>query len=106
VTGAATGIVMTNNLWVAPGVTLGSDGNVAVNDANSGLSDFTEIADNVWPASNGGSVTEVGSAYLTSQQWNALPQVQTDIFDGVTLGNTYQATVGSLNAGADVSLAA
>ena len=106
VTGPATSIVMTNNLWVAPNVTLGSDGNVAVNDANAGLSDFTEIGDNVWPDSNGGSVTEVGSAYLTSQQWNALPQVQTDVFNGVTLGNTYQATVGSLNAGADVSLAA
>jgi PKD domain/RTX calcium-binding nonapeptide repeat (4 copies) len=106
VSGPATGITMTNNLWIAPKVTLGSGGSIAVNDANSGLSDFTEIANNVWPASNGGSVSDVGSAYLTAEQWNSLPQVKTDVFENVTLGNTYQISLGSLIAGANVPMAA
>ncbi len=106
VTGPATGINLTNNLWVAPNVQLGHYGAAAVSDANSGLSDFTKIANNVWPDASGGSASEVGSAFLTAQQWNSLPQVQTDVFEDVTLGNTYQVSLGTLIAGANVPLAA
>ena len=40
VTGPATTITLTNNLWIAPNISLGHNGAAAVSDANSDLSDY------------------------------------------------------------------
>jgi PKD repeat protein len=113
--GHVDGIVMKNNLWVAPNITPGSYATAAVylNEAN--LSSFTEISGNIWPApattggyAHGGMmyVSTPGNGYVTPDQWNALNGVQGDTFQNVPLGDTYQMSLKSLLVGSPLKRAA
>lgn len=113
--GHVDGIVMKNNLWVAPNIAPGGYSTAAVylNEAN--LSSFTQISGNVWPAptSTGGYaqggmmyVSTPGNGYVTPAQWNAFSQVQGDTFQNVALGDTYQISLNSLLAGSPLKMAA
>lgn len=107
--GHVNGIVMKNNVWVAPNVAPGSHSAGAVNVIEGNLSSFTEISGNIWPAANGnaGGVNLLGSQYQTAQTWESYSQVTGDQFENVEFtGDTYQIALGSLTAGADLALAA
>jgi hypothetical protein len=110
--GWVNGIVMENNVFIAPHLQGGSQGSspVYVNGAN--LNVFTLDSDNIWPvvqASGGSSyIAEVtsGNNYLTISQWNKLSNVKGDIFENVTLKSSYQLQINSVVAGAEIQIAA
>jgi PKD repeat protein len=117
VDGWATGITLTNNLWVAPNIKLGSNGTAPVYVNYASLGGFTLIGDNVWPdpVSAGtwaqGGINFVGSSwassgYQTPAEWNAQPAVEADTFENVTLDGSYQITAASQVAGAPMKMAA
>jgi regulation of enolase protein 1 (concanavalin A-like superfamily) len=102
------GIVMENNLYLAPNLIPGAYNTSPVWVTGSDLSSFTAINGNVWqlPATiysfaNGGKgINFVGTAltstgYLTPATWNAEPQVGTDYFVATTtaLSGTASPTI-------------
>jgi hypothetical protein len=115
--GYASGIVLKDNLWVAPKLVVGSYGSAPVYVDDTNLGCFTQISGNVWPSpitmgtyANGG-INFVGtsmqsSGYLTAAQWNSLSNVGTDEFENVTLNGSYQITADSLVVGAGLKMAA
>ncbi len=111
VEGVVDGITLDNNLWVAPNVQPGADGTAAIYVNDNSLEDFTSISDNIWPMpitilpyANGGInyVSIPGNGYQDPAQWDANSQVHGDVFENVSLGDTYQASAGSFTAGASL----
>jgi len=99
--GAASGLVLDNNLYLAPNLSAGSFDTAAVWVHQSDLSSFKEIHNNIWsvPASytwwsnNGINYVFDGndrSGYKSVAQWAAMPQVSGDLFMNVTPTNGYQ----------------
>jgi PKD repeat protein len=115
--GYVSGIVLKDNLWVAPKLVVGSYGAAPVYVDDSNLGCFTQISGNVWPSpitmgtyANGG-INFVGtsmssSGYLTAAQWNSQSNVGTDEFENVTLNGSYQITADALKVGAALKIAA
>ena len=116
--GKATGIVVKNNLYVAPHLDLDGSGRTAAMSisAASDLSGFTEISGNIWPDIDGTSKQDglhyIGpdlptrTGYKDADAWEALPQVKNDAYRNVTLGNGYQVRVGAVTAGSSIAKAA
>jgi len=79
----ATGIVLTDNVYIAPNLTPGTEGAaVVVVDGQTTLSAFTDISGNIWPQTKWTSGAGYGemylgpiwlghAGYLTESQWNA-----------------------------------
>ncbi len=110
------GIILDNNLMVAPSLQPGSNNTapVFVNEAN--LSSFTQITGNIWPAAvplayADGGINFVGTdyvtaGYLTPAVWNAESVVGTDLFSNVTINSsTYAPSSSSVAASADSPVA-
>jgi hypothetical protein len=110
--GYVNGIVMENNLWVAPHITLGNYSTAPVYESSGSLSGFTKISGNIWPspttlgALTNYGINAIGGGYLTPSQWNSQSVVGSDLFTNVTLNSSYQINVSSLIAGAAVKIAA
>jgi len=115
--GAATNVVMKDNLFIAPNLVVGAYGTADVYANTTDLSSFSEIDGNVWAIP--GTITKwansginyVGTTYTsegheTSTDWNALPQVGTDTFENVSLTDSYQIMLGGAKVGAAMALAA
>jgi hypothetical protein len=108
--GAATGISLTDNLYVAPNLVFGNVGDTIgtpVQVQQSDLSSFSQISQNVWPAyfdsgpAKGGEmfIAPLGSSfYATPDQWNAYPQVSGDDFEAVALPADYLADLAAFSA--------
>jgi PKD repeat protein len=93
------GLVVENNLYVAPIMQVGSYDTAPVYDDASSLSGWTLVTNNVWqtPINNSlwanGGVNFVDEGYLpagelTPAEWNALSQVGTDLFTTTTFSLT------------------
>jgi hypothetical protein len=116
--GAVDGVILQNNAWIAPNIIPGGYGAAPVYVNMSSLSDFTSIANNIWPDSahlysyaNGGEnyVADASDGYVTDAQWNSYSQVHDDQFENADisdLAGTYQLTAGSITAGSSMALAA
>jgi hypothetical protein len=115
--GVVNGIVLNNNLWVAPNIQVGSYGTAPVYVPNNNMSDFTQINNNIWPLPSnltgyvaGGinyiGTSPLGNGYMTPAQWNAQSNVGGDQFTNVTLKGSYEVTYEGVAAGAAVAIAA
>lgn len=114
--GLSPGVVMDNNLYIAPNIQIGSYSSTApVYIAYNDLSGFTQIANNVWPDppaaqrtwwANGGInymlATNDRSGFYNETAWDQLPGVTNDIFENVVLANGYQVPIPNGSAGANI----
>ncbi|MCS7033752.1 MAG: PKD domain-containing protein [Phycisphaerae bacterium] len=103
------GISLVNNLYVAPNLQPGAFEAAPVFVKASNLSSFRIISNNVWAkgqplAYAQGGMNYVWSSwsnpegYRTPEEWNALPQVGTDIFADVPLSSGYAPSASSIAA--------
>jgi PKD repeat protein len=110
------GIVMDNNLFIAPHLVVNGGGTAGVYVNESDLSSFSEIRGNVWavPASISlwaqSGINYVGSSYVqagyrTAAEWNALAGVSTDFFSNTPINGSYAPSGSSLAANADTAVA-
>jgi hypothetical protein len=115
--GWASNITLENNVWITPpDLTIGTYSTAPVFTANADLSSFSKISGNVWPAPANiptwaqGGINYIAvsgpNGYQTPAEWNSMSEVGTDIFQNVTLGDSYQVQVGSVIAGAAMKVAA
>jgi hypothetical protein len=110
--GTASGLTLQNNLYVAPNLAPGASGQaspVLVDDTD--LSSFKLITNNVWAKGNPTRYTNGGINYIfdngvkavgykTPAEWNALPQVASDIFSDVSInGYTPASNSAAANGG-------
>ncbi|HSV14403.1 MAG TPA: PKD domain-containing protein [Tepidisphaeraceae bacterium] len=113
----ASGIVMTNNLWVAPNIVPGSGACAAVYVNEADLSSFTTIANNIWPAPAKilgwaqGGVNFVGTSFISSgfqtpDEWSAFSQVHNDSFENAQLTDSYQVVFNGQAVGSALKMAA
>jgi hypothetical protein len=103
--GPANGIILSNNLWVAPNQVVGSWDSSPVSIRGGGMSSFREISNNIWgqlqiPSWNRGGVMHVAGMgnsnnFLTPTEWNNLGPVQNDLFVNVSLGSGYKPSSSS-----------
>ena len=117
VDGRARDVSVVNNLYAAPNLTIGSDGNANLNIADSDLSGFSRIANNVWakPASIAGGaeggvcyvypVSEQRVGYRSPAEWEAYAQVQGDVFATTHVDPATLATTSAVVAGTGVRVA-
>ena len=108
--GDATGITVTNNLYVAPNYVTGGTGSAAplqIHDKD--LSSFKLITDNVWPmptfgalAKGGINYVEDSDGYKTPAEWDAFVQVKHDQYKDVALSSSYMIKLEGVSAGADM----
>jgi hypothetical protein len=106
--GAAKGLRVMDNLFVAPKLQMGVGSASGLYVCQNDLSSFSLIDGNVWPAgkptdwAQGGAnyvgTTVSSSGYRTQGEWNALPQVGSDVVKDVQLGS------GSYSIGAGVDM--
>jgi PKD repeat protein len=108
--GTATGISLTDNLYVAPNLVFGNIGDTIgapVQVETADLSSFSDISGNVWPAyfdsdpAKGGEmfIAALGSSfYATPDQWNTYPQVSGDEFEAVALPADYLSELSAFAA--------
>ena len=106
------GITVTDNLYSAPNLRSGVSVDAAVYVEAADLRAFKLFAGNIWPAASGANSSVSGAVnyiagstypggYVTASQWNAMTQVQDDLFQDVTLASgTYQTTLSGFTAGA------
>jgi SdrD B-like domain/PKD domain len=110
------GVILANNLMVAPNLIPGSGGTAPVNVDESNLSSFTYIGGNVWPSpttiyafAKGGinyvGTSYVSSGYFTPAAWNAQSVVANDIFSNVTISSSYAPSSSGIAANADTYIA-
>ncbi|MDB5295974.1 MAG: hypothetical protein JWO31_1957 [Phycisphaerales bacterium] len=114
--GNATGVVVKNNLYVAPNLKLNGAGAASAINLTGDMSTFKEISGNVWPdlATSGkqdginyaGDEVVAASDFMDEDEWEALPQVWGDTYKNVKLSGSYQMTVGTKKVGASLSKAA
>ena len=117
VLGYTNGMVMDNNLWIAPNLQLGAYSAAPVRVTSGYMGDFTQITGNVWPSpvtigtyAAGGinyvGTSPMGNGYVTPAQWNEQSNVGKDIFENVTLNGLYEVSIDSQLAGAAIKIAA
>ena len=97
VQGRVNGIVMSNNLYVAPRLKPGGYWSAGVFVVGSDLSSFTHISGNVWPTGNNGTLyarggvnyigtgSTGGAGYLNARAWEDRPRVVGSVFRDVNL---------------------
>ncbi|HEX3357834.1 MAG TPA: PKD domain-containing protein [Tepidisphaeraceae bacterium] len=89
--GAADGLTIENNLYIAPNLTPGFGQAAPVLVYGSDLGDFNEITNNVWAVGHILTYAQGGMnyiwpswsnalGYMTADEWNSHPQVGTDVF--------------------------
>jgi hypothetical protein len=93
--GHVDGIILKNNLFMAPGLKPGTNGTSAVNTVEKDLGSFIEIERNIWPApavftgQTKDGVCVVGpkdsNEYRNSAAWARYPQVKEDRFVNVVV---------------------
>jgi PKD repeat protein len=101
--GQSQGTVMVDNLYVAPELQAITYRASSLYITGDDLGDFSLISHNIWadaPTSWGGynyvnASWYNPSSYLTAAQWNALPQVDDDLFSSVTIDPSTYAITGS-----------
>ncbi|MEA2709745.1 MAG: hypothetical protein QOF78_2346 [Phycisphaerales bacterium] len=100
VSGAAEGISVVNNLYVAPHLLTGTGGAAPVFVYDNSLSSFDKITNNVWAMPTMNKYAEGGinyvwpiwsnaAGYKTPAEWNALGVVGTDYFEDIGVSSTY-----------------
>lgn len=105
----AIGVILANNLYVAPNLTTGSGASASVYVADDGLSSFKFIGNNVWADAKASLWADRGqnyvwpswsnaSGYRTGGEWNAFGTVGTDHFSDVSISGSYTPTSGSTAA--------
>lgn len=115
--GYVSGIVLKNNLWIAPNLVVGAYGAAPVYVNDNNLGSFTQITGNIWPSpktlgtyANGGinfvGTSMTSSGYLTAAQWNSIGNVGTDLFENLTLNGSYQTKAAATVVGAALKMAA
>ena len=115
--GWVNGITMLNNLWVAPDLSIGDHSAAPIFTNTTDLSCFTRISGNVWPDptdipgyAQGGinyiDSSSTGNDFVTPAVWNSMSEVGTDLFVNTQLVDSYQISVDSVIAGADIKIAA
>lgn len=109
--GSVNGINLVNNLYSAPNLQPGAFETAAVFVSSSDLSSFRVITNNVWSVGDPLGYAEGGmnyvwsswsnsAGYRTAAEWNALPQVGTDVFSDVSVGGNYAPSASSAAANA------
>jgi PKD repeat protein len=115
--GYASGIVLKDNLWIAPKLVVGSYGAAPVYVDDSNLGCFTQISGNIWPSpitlgtyANGGinfvGTSMTSSGYLTPAEWNSQSNVGNDEFENVSINSSYQIINEGVSVGAALKVAA
>jgi PKD repeat protein len=103
--GHVDGIILKNNLFIAPGLKPGTNGTSAVNTAETDLSSFTEIERNIWPAPSVFSgktkdgVCVVGQVDRNPAAWSQFPQVKEDRFNNIMVNEAGAPAVESVAVG-------
>jgi PKD repeat protein len=112
--GAPSGVVMDNNLFIAPNIQVGN-GTAMVSVDTNDLSCFTQIQNNVWAIpyvfgwARGGyfymnSQSGVQAGYLTPAEWTATGVPTGDVYENVTLpAGSYSVVAGDFTAGATLT---
>jgi len=109
--GSVNGITLVNNLYSAPDLQPGAFEAAPVFVTSSDLSSFRAITNNVWsvgkplPYAEGGmnyvwSNWSNAQGYHTAAEWNARPQVGTDVFSNVSVGSNFAPSSSSAAANA------
>jgi len=102
--GPASGLVMNNNLFVAPNLHTGPYGAGPVALAGTDTSSFSQISHNVWqiPAAidqwTNGGVNIVNGNYVSAAQWDSLPNVSGDLFANVPISANFSPASSSAAA--------
>ncbi len=108
--GYVNGVQLANNLYVAPDMSVGSQGTAPVYIDATSTAGWTLITDNVWqtPAHTtlwaDGGINFMDNGYVqagerTAAEWNAMSVVGTDVFAGVSLNtSTWKPSSGSAAA--------
>jgi len=113
ITGSVSGINVLNNIYLAPNMATGASTAAPVFVSDSSLKSFNTISNNVWYVGKQLLYAEGGvnyvwpmwsnrAGYQTPAEWNALPQVGTDLFSKTTIGSDYTPLAGSSAIGAGV----
>jgi PKD domain/RTX calcium-binding nonapeptide repeat (4 copies) len=109
------GIILANNLMIAPNLIVGENGSAPVYTYENNLSSFTFIGGNVWPMPDilgfaDGGINFAGTAfsssgYLTPAAWNAQSIVTNDVFSNVAVSSSFAPSSSSTaaNAGSPVA---
>jgi hypothetical protein len=111
------GIVMDNNVYIAPNMMGGLCSTAPVYVTDSDLSSFTDISNNVWtnPTKMAAGVTGINfigktlatGSYVSPSAWNAYTQVHNDTFENAELdAGSYTVTIGTQMIGAPLARAA
>jgi hypothetical protein len=115
--GLATGITVTNNLFIAPNLQLGKSAAAPVYVGMNNLSAFRQISGNIWPDAQGlkltnGGVNYIGAswgqnnAYQSVESWENYDVVQGDQFINVDEKSLDSLKIGPDTAGSTIRLAA
>ena len=114
VDGAADGINLINNLYLAPNLTTGTSGSAPVFVYDNDLSSFDKITGNVWPLPTIDKYAEGGinyvwpiwsnsAGYKTPAEWEAYGQVDKDYYADVGFNSaTFAPLAGSVAANAGI----
>ena len=106
------GVVLKNNLWVAPNFVAGNGGSAPVYVAGDDVSLFREVSHNVWPDPvsfdrfGEGGIHYVwpdwsdARGYRTPEEWDALPGVSDERYANVALAAAFAPRAGSAADGA------
>jgi PKD repeat protein len=112
--GSPEGVVMDNNLFIAPNIQVGN-GTALVSVDTNNLSCFTQIQNNVWAIpyvfgwARGGyfyvnSQSGVQAGYLTPAEWTATGVPTGDVYENVTLpSGSYSVVAGDFTAGSNLA---
>ncbi len=115
--GYVNGVQLVDNLYVDPTMYIGAGGTAPVYVIASDLSGWTLVTNNVWQTPAGanlwsqGGINFVGTSYVqsgeqTAGEWNALPQVGTDLFSATSINyTTFAPAANSVAATAGVAVA-
>ncbi len=103
--GHVDGIELKNNLYVAAGLKVGSDGSAVVNTAERDLSSFTAIENNVWPMFGNGECV-ISNHVLSMKDWLGTAPVKDDLVAAITLDDKQRPARGSAADGKGAPLSA
>ncbi|MEM8873741.1 MAG: PKD domain-containing protein [Planctomycetota bacterium] len=103
--GPANGVKVLNNLYVAPGITVGPYASANIHSREASLNSFDYFRNNVWERMPGISFTQGGqiiagyhgsqSAYLDATEWNARSITSGEVFADVSLDSQARPASGS-----------
>ncbi len=111
--GRVNGLALADNLFVAPGLRVGTEGTAAVNVFGDTLDGFTAVSHDVWPVpasaafpGAAGGVCVLGTSpdkvknYRTAAAWAAVPPVDGDRFATVTVDDRGRPSAGPADGAA------